>query len=213
MSRIRLLGATFRPFRVNEAWNLTPVLFLVRPSLHTGLNSRMNNQMVRAIQFWKLLKINWLWLKATQFSTLFTMFIHCASCSPNTSKSYKAMFMLEIFTRVVRVNGKQPIFLHALRTPWGRLLGTSRSNDADDNANVKKIIGLISKTTTSHAHHTFLYISFPFFHDYDVKMPNFAFYRGRKQATTKYYFSFRAWVWSLEIQRQEGSPTFDKVSG
>ena len=28
---------------------------------------------------------------------------------------------------------------------------------------------LNSKTTTSHVHHTFLYISFPFLHDYDVK--------------------------------------------
>ena len=45
---------------------------------------------------------------------------------------------------------------------------------------VKKTIGLISKTTTSHVHHTFLYISFPLLHDYDVKMPNFAFYCGRK---------------------------------
>ena len=71
-------------------------------------------------------------------------------------------------------------------------IGTLRSNDADDNENVKKTIGLINKTTTSHVHHTFLYISFPFLHDYDVKMPNFAFYRGRKQATTKFYFSFRA---------------------
>ena len=44
-------------------------------------------------------------------------------------------------------------------------LGTLRSNDADDNENVKKTIGLISKTTTSHVHHTFLYISFPFLHD------------------------------------------------
>ena len=77
----------------------------------------------------------------------------------------------------------------------------------------QKTIGLISKTTTSHVHHTFLYISFPFLHDYDVKMPNFAFYGGRKQATTKFYFSFWAWIWSLEIQRQEGSPTIDKVSG
>ena len=42
-------------------------------------------------------------------------------------------------------------------------------------------------------------------------MPNFAFYGGRKQATTKFYFSFWAWPWSLEIQLQEGSPTFDKV--
>ena len=37
-------------------------------------------------------------------------------------------------------------------------LGTLRSNDADDNKNVKKTIGLISKTTTLHVHHTFLYI-------------------------------------------------------
>ena len=63
------------------------------------------------------------------------------------------------------------------------LLGTLRSNDADDNENVKKTIGLISKTAISHVHHTFLYISFPFLHDCDVKMPNFAFYGGRKQAT------------------------------
>ena len=45
----------------------------------------------------------------------------------------------------------------------------------DDDGNVKKTIGLISKTTTSHVHHTFLYISFSFFHNYDVKMSNFAF--------------------------------------
>ena len=56
--------------------------------------------------------------------------------------------------------------------------------------NVKKTIGFISKTTALHVHHIFLYISFPFLHDYDVKMPNFVFYGGRKQATTKCYFSF-----------------------
>ena len=39
-------------------------------------------------------------------------------------------------------------------------------------------------------HYTFLYISFPFLHYYDVKMPNFAFYGERKQATTKFYFPF-----------------------
>ena len=91
------------------------------------------------------------------------------------------------------------------------LLGTLRSNDADGNENVKKAIGLISKTTTSHVHHAFLYISFLFLHDYDVKMPNWTFNWGRKQATTKFYFSFWAWIRSLEIQLQEGSPTFDKV--
>ena len=95
---------------------------------------------------------------------------------------------------------------------WWRILNI-RSNDADDNENVKKTIGLISKTTTSHMYYTFLYISFPFLHDYDVKMPNFAFSWGRKQAKTKFYFFFWAWIWSLEIQLQEGSPTIDKVSG
>ena len=65
---------------------------------------------------------------------------------------------------------------------------TLRSNDADGKENVIKTIGLISKTTTLHVHYTFLYISFPFLHDYDVKMPNFAFYGEREQATTKFEF-------------------------
>ena len=53
----------------------------------------------------------------------------------------------------------------------------------------------------------------PFLHDYDVKMSNFAFYGGRKQATTKFCFCCCTWIWSLGIQLQEGSPAFDKVSG
>ena len=50
----------------------------------------------------------------------------------------------------------------------------------------KKKIDLISKTTTLHVHNTFLYISSQFLRDYDVKMPNFAFYGGREQATTNF---------------------------
>ena len=69
---------------------------------------------------------------------------------------------------------------------WVKILGTLRSNDADDNENVQNTTGLISKTTTSHVHHTFLYISPPFLHEYDVKLPNFTFYGGRKQATTNF---------------------------
>ena len=69
-------------------------------------------------------------------------------------------------------------------------LGTLRSNDANGNDNVQKTIGFISKTTTSHVHHTFLYISFSSLHDYNVKMLNCVFYGERKQATTKIYLSF-----------------------
>ena len=39
-------------------------------------------------------------------------------------------------------------------------------------------------------HHTLLYISFPFLHNYDLKMPNFVFSGGCKQGTTKFYFSY-----------------------
>ena len=35
----------------------------------------------------------------------------------------------------------------------------------------------------------FLYISLPSLHDYHVKMPNFTFHEGRKQAMTKFFFS------------------------
>ena len=75
------------------------------------------------------------------------------------------------------------------------LLGTLTSNEADGNENVKKKkkneLGFkISETSTLHVHHAFFVHFFPIFHDYDVTMPNFAFYGGRKQATTTFYFSF-----------------------
>ena len=44
----------------------------------------------------------------------------------------------------------------------------------DCNENTKKQC-LITKTTTLHVRHNFLYISLPFLHDYGVKMPTFAF--------------------------------------
>ena len=91
-------------------------------------------------------------------------------------------------------------------------LGTLRSNDVDGNENVKKNNRvLLAKQQLCTC--TMLFCTFlcPFLHDYDVNMPNFAFYGGRKQATRKCYFSFWTCIWSLGIQLQEGSPTFDKI--
>ena len=51
------------------------------------------------------------------------------------------------------------------------IIGTLRNYDGDGNENVKKTIGLMSKTTTLHVHHAFLYISLSFLHKYDVKWP------------------------------------------
>ena len=68
---------------------------------------------------------------------------------------------------------------------------TIRRRDRNENVKTnKQTIGLEGKTTTLQVHHTFLYISLPFLHDYDVKFPNWTFHGGRKQATTKFYFSF-----------------------
>ena len=55
------------------------------------------------------------------------------------------------------------MFTNAFPTIFGVfvLIGTLRSNDVDGNENVKKTIGLISKTITLHVHHAFLYISLP----------------------------------------------------
>ena len=69
-------------------------------------------------------------------------------------------------------------------------VGSFSNDDGDGNENVKKAIGLWSKTTSLRAHHAFLYISLPLLDDYDVKMPSFTFYGGRKQATTNFSFSF-----------------------
>ena len=72
-----------------------------------------------------------------------------------------------------------------------KLRGSFSNDDVDGNENVKTAISLLSKTTSLHVHHFFLYISLPLLHDYDVKMPpNFALYGGGKQATTKFSFSF-----------------------
>ena len=82
------------------------------------------------------------------------------------------------------------------------IIGTLRSGDGDGNENVIKAIDLplIRKTTTLHVHHTFCTFLCRFLHDYDVKMPHFMFYTGRKQATTKFSFSFMTWIRQLEIQ-------------
>ena len=64
------------------------------------------------------------------------------------------------------------------------------SDNSDGNEDVKKAIGVMSKTTTLHVHHAFLYSSLPSLHDYDVKMLDRKLYGGRKQGMTNVYFLF-----------------------
>ena len=57
---------------------------------------------------------------------------------------------------------------HARKLSVREMSVGSFSNDnggGDGNENVKQAIGLWTKTTSLHAHHTFLYISLPLLHD------------------------------------------------
>ena len=70
-------------------------------------------------------------------------------------------------------------------------IGTLRSNDADGKENVKKKKKVsLAKQELCTCTTLFCTFLFPFLPDYDVKMPNFAFYGESKQATTKFNFSF-----------------------
>ena len=61
------------------------------------------------------------------------------------------------------------------------ILGSLPNHDGDGNEYGKKAIDLDKQTTTLHVHHAFLYVSLPSLHDYNVKLPNFSFCRGREQ--------------------------------
>ena len=67
-------------------------------------------------------------------------------------------------------------------------VGSFSNGDGDEN--IKKAIRLLSKTTSLHVHHTFLYISLPLLHDYNMKMPSFTFYGGCKTSDDKLFFLF-----------------------
>ena len=62
-----------------------------------------------------------------------------------------------------------------LSTIASRTIGSFSNDDGDGNENVKKAIGLLSKTTTLHVHHALLHIAWSSLPDYDVKIPNFTF--------------------------------------
>ena len=65
-----------------------------------------------------------------------------------------------------------------------------RNHDGDGNEYGKKAMDLDKQTTTLHVHHPFLDISLPSLDDYNVKLPNFSFCRGREQTDNNFLFLF-----------------------
>ena len=69
-----------------------------------------------------------------------------------------------------------------------------------------------SKTTTLHVYHPFLYISLPSLHDYNIKVRNFTFCRGREHTTTTFFFFSWTVIQSFRIQLQNNLPEFDELN-
>ena len=71
------------------------------------------------------------------------------------------------------------------------MLGSLRCHKDDENENVKKAVSWIGKTKTLHVLYTFLDISLPSLHDYDLKIPDMYFhitliYRDMNQQQRNY---------------------------
>ena len=91
---------------------------------------------------------------------------------------------------------------------------TTNIQRQDSNENFNKTIGLISKTTTLHVHHAFI---FAFLCDFCTTTTWRCLILRlwiTQTSNDEIYSSFRSWtwIWSLGIQLHLGSPTFDKVT-
>ena len=68
-------------------------------------------------------------------------------------------------------------------------IGRLSNDDGDGKEDGKNAIGLDWQNNNFARASRFLYISLPLLHDYNVKVPNFTFCRGREQTTTFFFFS------------------------
>ena len=70
----------------------------------------------------------------------------------------------------------------------------------------------ISKTKTLHVHHAFLYISLSSLNDYNVKVPNFTFFRGQEHKKTTFSFLFLNFDAGFRIKLRKHLPTFVELN-
>ena len=94
-------------------------------------------------------------------------------------------FFLFRVSGIRRISATFRLFEEESLTNFCDIVATATANES-----VKKAISLLSKTTTCSVHHAFFLHFLPSLHDYEVKMPNFKFYVGRKQATSKFFLKW-----------------------
>ena len=95
----------------------------------------------------------------------------------------------DLFVRILRKEINFSLWQDSV-LPWKRT--QARCSDLTKlrrrrQGEAKKAICLMSKTTTVHVHHAFLYISSLSLRNYDVKWPNFKFTWHRERQGDKFY--------------------------
>ena len=95
----------------------------------------------------------------------------------------------------------QGLCLVAGSKQWGSL--STNDGHGNGNKNGNKAIGLDWQNNNFTRASRFLYILLPSMHDYNVKVPNFAFCRGREQKTTTFFFFSWTLIESFKIQLQK----------
>ena len=129
--------------------------------------------------------------------------------SANSLLGYKLVDENKI---VMRDDARFLTLLFVRAPPPCPVIESLSNDDGDGNGNSKNAIGLISKTTTLHVHHAFWYISLPSLHDYNVKLPNFTFCRGREHKTTTFFFFSWRLKQSFRIQLPKNFPAYGKLN-
>ena len=102
------------------------------------------------------------------------------------------------------------LFHRACASKWWLRLESLRNDDGDGNENGKKAAGLHKQNNNfARASRFFVHLS-AVVDDYNEKLPNFAFCRGREQKTTSFFFFSWTLMQSFRIQLQKNFPTFDE---
>ena len=94
-------------------------------------------------------------------------------------------FFLFRVSGITRISATFRLFEEESLTNFCDIVATATANES-----VQRAISLLSKTTTCSVHHALFLHFLPSLHDYEVKMPNFKFYLGRKQATSKFFLKW-----------------------
>ena len=97
-------------------------------------------------------------------------------------------------------------------TRKGLYEGWISNDDGDGNGNGKKAIGFISAKQQLCSVSGFFVHFLAVVHDYNLKVPNFKFCRGREHKTTTTFFFSWTLIQSFRSQLRKNLPTFDELT-